>query len=192
MSDAPRRHALEDRERTEYVNCLTARAVPSRQQPFYVARVNEFVRAANGRHPESLDEHGIGEILASFGRRDDLADWQFAQAIEAVRVYLVELLELDAATRVDWAYWKGSAAVLKTHHPSTARESRPEELVREKIRGDMDCHTFRHRFATHLLETSHDIRTVQELLGHSDVATTMIHTHVLNRPGITVSSPLDL
>ena len=68
----------------------------------------------------------------------------------------------------------------------------PKEMGgKEKINKHVSCHTFRHSFATYLLQEGYEIRTVQELLGHKDVKTTMIYTHVLNHGGRGVRSPLD-
>ena len=110
-------------------------------------------------------------------------------AARAIDAYLIEgrpqLFRTGQAKQLFLSNWG------RKLYDSTANQIVHAYAKKARIKKRVTCHTFRHSFATHLLEDGSDVRTVQELLGHRDLRTTMIYTHVLNRGPSAVRNPAD-
>ncbi len=153
-------------------------------------RVTTLPRTATGE----LRAH-LGHVEAAYRRALDDVKWRVAVPDALARKYH----GIDRSWPWHWVFpasrmhgnRRTDVRSLWHVHPTVVQRS-----VRQAVRSlgfarRASCHTLRHSFATHLLEEGTDIRTIQELLGHKDVRTTMMYTHVLNRPGLGVLSPAD-
>jgi len=139
------------------------------------------------RHPRELGETEVSAFLTHLATGRNVSASTQTRALSAILFLYRKVL----ATQF---YRDPVAGRQRRHHlhESVLQKTFKTAVQIASLSKPATCHTLRHLFATHLLEDGYDIRTVQELLGHRDVSTTMIYTHVLERGGRGVRSPIDI
>ena len=154
------------------------RVVPIPQK--LIQDLKQQIESVKNRHTEDLEE-GFGKVYipGALARKYPNAEKEFRWQY----VFQSSTIATDPRSGISRRHHVHENGLQK--HIKKAAE---QAGITKKV----NCHALRHSFATHLLESGYDIRTVQELLGHADVSTTMIYTHVLNKPGISVISPFDM
>jgi len=167
---------------TKNAGAFRDRVIPGEIERLFSPQIDALMTEIRSRHYSIRTETAYLDWVRRFIAFQGYADPARIDATRTVKEYL-DFLAVER---------KVAARVRRHHiHESLVQKAVKEAALRAGIDKKVSCHTLRHSFATYLLEARYDIRTVQELLGHADVSTTMIYTHVLNSPGLSVRSPAD-